>query len=111
MNLMLGAESGEAVRCGAWLGITVVSWWAWPMMVLMVSAVVVAWNCCPSPAERWRARLLLMLVLLAIAMNAAVGYRLKSVGLWAQSAEERLRRLERESSSQSNHETAQGAKQ
>ena len=108
MNPMLGAESGEAVRCSAWLGITVVSWWAWPMMVLMVSAIVVAWKCCPSPAERWRSRLLLMLVLLAIATNTAVGYRLKSVVLWAQAAEERLRKLEQENSNRSNHETTKG---
>lgn len=92
-------RSGPPLRL---LGITVVSWWEWPMMVLLESLIVVAWKCCPSPAERWRSRLL---VLLAIASNMAVGYRMKGWSLWGQSAEERLRKLELENSNRSNHET------
>lgn len=77
----------------------VISWWAWPMMAVMVLAIMVVWSFCPAPAERWRSRLLL---LLAIAMNVAGGHLMKE---WGMKTEERLRVLESAQSSPSNHET------
>lgn len=96
------------IRWSALLGGSVVSWWAWPAMVVALLAVGVMWMT-PAKDQGGRMALLLFLSLGAWVVQTAFGYKLKSEAMklleWSDQVEERLSVLER--STRSNHAKTQ----